>query len=216
MDGSCTFLPTTPARFHRVCSPCAFPPPFSLYDPANFCSQVLSSYWRRVRSELSNYAAIIRPRLYISVNYGAVAARRSDREPRRKREVRRQWGPRRNNGAAPYSWGTVQRYKQYRGGARLIGSRGQPLWELMTLFTPLHPPSRAAPTPLLLPSFLLNEVTKLIFHRARARTREVPAWPYGPLRGLPAFATILHARALVHLLRYIDNSMRIFTTGCSR
>lgn len=156
--------------------------------------------------------AIIRPRLYISVNYGAVAARRSDREPRRKREVRRQWGPRRNNGAAPYSWGTVQRYKQYRGGARLIGSWGQPLWELMTLFTPLHPPPRAAPTPLLLPSFLLNEVTKLIFHRARARTREVPAWPYGPLRGLPAFATI-RARTLAHLLRYIDNSTRIFIIG---
>lgn len=202
MDGSCTFPPTTPARFHRVYSPSPLPS-FTLYDPADFSSQVLSSYWRRVRSELNNYAAIIRPRLYISVNYGAVAARRSDREPRRKREVRRQWGPRRNNGAAPYSWGTVQRYKQYRGGARLIGSRGQPLWELMTLFTPLHPPSRAAPTPLLLlPSFLLNEVTKLIFHRTRARTREVPAWPYGPLQGLPAFATI-RARALAHFLRYM-------------
>lgn len=25
-------------------------------------------------------------------------------------------------------------------GPRLIGSRGQPLWELMILFTPLHPP----------------------------------------------------------------------------
>lgn len=124
-----------------------FPAPlsFSFYDPPDFSLQVPSSYWHRVRSELSNYAAIIRPRLYISVNYGAVAARRSDRERRRKREVRRQWGPRRNNGAAPYSWGTVQRYKQYRGGARLIGSWGQPLWELMTLFTPLHPPAPRRP-----------------------------------------------------------------------
>lgn len=201
-----------------MCSPPPSSPSFSLYDPTDFSSQVPSSYWRRVRSELSNYAAIIRPRLYIFVNYGAVAARRSDRVPRRKRVVRRQWGPRRNNGAAPYSWGTVQRYKQYRGGARLIGSRGQPLWELMTLFTPLHPPLPAGPDSASPPQLLPERGHEINFSpctSSYARAREVPAWPYGPLRGLPAFATI-RDRALAHFLRYTDNSTRIFIVTRSR
>jgi len=52
-----------------------------------------------------------------------------------------------------YTRGTVESYKQYRRGGRLIGSPGQPLWELMTLFTPLHPLARRlrAPSPQLPP-----------------------------------------------------------------
>lgn len=73
-----------------------FPPlntPF--HEPADFssgrCRLLIDA-----TSELSNYAAIIRPRLYISVNCGAVAARRSrsgrTEGKERKREVRETMG----------------------------------------------------------------------------------------------------------------------------
>jgi len=112
----------------------------------------------RVRFELSNYAAIISLRFYISKlrNGGGAGRSRAARVQEREKER----GGTETMGSTAEQWrgpvhtrGTVESYKQYRRGGRLIGSPGQPLWELMTLFTPLHPLPRRlrAPPPQLPP-----------------------------------------------------------------
>lgn len=78
----------------------------------DFTSQVPSSYWRRVRTELSNYAAIIRLRFYISKlrhSGGEAIEKRGARE--REKE-----GERERHGDNGVLGGTM-------AGPRIVGAR---------------------------------------------------------------------------------------------